>query len=50
MTTEVMATMAAVSSTTISQAKVVHANGFVADVLDGSLGFCGSVSAGSQSA
>lgn len=38
-TTEVMATMAGVSSTTISQAKAVHAAGFGADVLDGSLGF-----------
>ena len=38
-TAEMMATMAGVSNTTISQAKVVHANGFAADVLDGSLGF-----------
>ena len=38
-TTEMMATMAGVSSTTISQAKAVHAAGFGADVLDGSLGF-----------
>lgn len=38
-TTEMMATMAGVSCTTISQAKVVLANGFAADVLDGSLGF-----------
>lgn len=38
-TTEMMATMAGVSTTTISQAKVVHAAGFAADVLDCSLGF-----------
>ncbi len=38
-TTEMMATMAGVSSTTISQAKAVHAAGFGADVMDGSLGF-----------